>query len=85
MKLLAEDLMTRNVLCVHAGLDLRGYFAWSLMDNLEWSAGFRLRFGIVHVDCATLRRTPKASALWYREVIRTNGASLEDPLPEMAG
>lgn len=70
---------------VDAGLDLRGYFAWSLMDNLEWSSGFRLRFGIVHVDYATLERTPKASALWYREVIRTNGAALEEPLPEPAG
>jgi beta-glucosidase len=69
---------------VEAGLDLRGYFVWSLMDSLEWTAGFGPRFGIVHVDYATLRRTPKASALWYREVIRTNGTSLAAPLPEAA-
>jgi beta-glucosidase len=69
---------------IAAGLDVRGYFAWSLMDNLEWSSGFRLRFGLVHVNYSTLERTPKASALWYREVIRTHGASLAEPLPELA-
>jgi beta-glucosidase len=58
------------------GVDLRGYFAWSLMDNLEWNAGFSKRFGLVHVDFATLERTPKASAGFYREVIATNGAAL---------
>lgn len=62
------------------GVDVRGYFAWSLMDNLEWSSGFSKRFGIVHVDFESLERTPKASAHWYREVIRTNGASLEAPV-----
>lgn len=58
------------------GVDLRGYFAWSWMDNLEWSAGFTHRFGLVHVDFATQRRTLKASGELYREVIRTNGAVL---------
>lgn len=58
------------------GVDLRGYFAWSLMDNLEWSAGFGQRFGLVHVNYATLERTVKASGEFYREVIRTNGAAL---------
>ena len=52
------------------GVDLRGYFAWSLMDNLEWSAGFSQRFGLVHVDFATQQRTIKASGEFYREVIR---------------
>lgn len=61
------------------GVDLRGYFAWSLMDNLEWSAGFSKRFGLVHVDFATLERTPKASARFYREVIETDGAALGEP------
>jgi len=61
------------------GVDVRGYFAWSLMDNLEWSAGFSKRFGLVHVDFESLARSPKASALWYREVIRTHGASIEQP------
>ena len=47
------------------GADVRGYMAWSLLDNLEWSLGFSKRFGIVHVDFATQQRTPKASALYY--------------------
>jgi len=58
------------------GVDVRGYFAWSLFDNLEWAHGFRKRFGIVHVDFATQKRTPKASARFYSEVIRTNGECL---------
>ena len=64
------------------GVDVRGYFAWSLMDNLEWASGFSKRFGLVHVDFETLERTPKASAHWYREVIRSNGASIDAPLAE---
>ena len=59
------------------GVDVRGYFAWSLFDNLEWAHGFRKRFGIVHVDFATQKRTPKASARFYSEVIRTNGECLK--------
>jgi|CXWL01.1.fsa_nt_gi beta-glucosidase len=59
-----------------AGVDVRGYFAWSLLDNLEWSHGFSKRFGLVHVDFATLSRTPKASAHFYRDVARSRGASL---------
>jgi beta-glucosidase len=59
------------------GVDLRGYFAWSLLDNLEWSAGFTRRFGLVHVDFDTQVRTPKASARFYTEVIRSAGAALE--------
>ena len=61
---------------IDRGVDLRGYFAWSLLDNFEWSLGFSKRFGIVHVDFETLERTPKASARFYSEVIRTNGGSL---------
>lgn len=55
------------------GVDLRGYFAWSLMDNFEWAEGYKMRFGIVHVDYTTQQRVPKDSAEWYREVIRRNG------------
>jgi len=55
------------------GVDLRGYFAWSLMDNFEWAEGYAKRFGIVHVDYTTQRRVPKDSARWYQEVIRRNG------------
>lgn len=48
------------------GVDVRGYFAWSLMDNLEWSSGWTMQFGIVRVDPVTCQRTPKDSAHWYR-------------------
>jgi len=58
------------------GVDLRGYFAWSLLDNYEWSQGFSKRFGLVHVDFATQRRTPKRSAWFYRDVIRSSGTVL---------
>jgi beta-glucosidase len=60
------------------GVDLRGYFAWSLLDNFEWSLGYAKRFGLVHVDYQTQRRTPKASARFYADVIRTAGAALFD-------
>jgi beta-glucosidase len=61
---------------IEQGVDLRGYFAWSLLDNFEWSYGYGKRFGIVHVDFDTLERTPKDSALFYAEVIRSHGAVL---------
>ena len=61
---------------IRRGVDLRGYFAWSLLDNFEWSAGFAKRFGIVHVDFQTQLRTPKHSARFYADVIRSNGAVL---------
>ncbi|TDQ01478.1 beta-glucosidase [Labedaea rhizosphaerae] len=62
---------------VRAGADVRGYFAWSLMDNLEWSYGYAKRFGLVHVDFETQVRTPKASAYWYRDTIRRARAAHE--------
>ena len=58
------------------GADIRGYFVWSLLDNFEWAHGYSKRFGIVHVDYATLERTAKASALYYRDIVATNGGSL---------
>jgi len=58
---------------IEAGVPLEGYFAWSLLDNFEWSFGYAQRFGLVHVDYATQRRTPKDSARWYSDVIRRNG------------
>jgi beta-glucosidase len=61
------------------GVDLRGYCAWSLLDNFEWSLGYAKRFGIVHVDYATQKRTPKASARFYADVARSNGACLTNP------
>jgi beta-glucosidase len=58
------------------GCDVRGYMAWSLLDNLEWSLGFSKRFGIIHVDFATQTRTIKASGRHYAQVIASNGQSL---------
>jgi beta-glucosidase len=55
-----------------AGVDLRGYFVWSLLDNFEWAEGYSQRFGLVHVDFATQARTPKASASWFADVATTN-------------
>jgi beta-glucosidase len=54
---------------IDQGVDVRGYFLWSLMDNFEWNSGYAKRFGIVYVDYATQQRTPKASALWYRDFV----------------
>jgi len=54
------------------GAPVRGYFLWSLLDNFEWLDGYGTRFGLMHVDYATLKRTPKLSAAYYSEVIRRN-------------
>jgi beta-glucosidase len=56
-----------------AGVDIRGYFLWTLFDNFEWAWGLSKRFGIIHVDFATQRRQPKDSARWYSRVIAANG------------
>jgi len=63
---------------VAAGVDVRGYFAWSLLDNYEWAWGYHQRFGIVRVDFDTQVRTPKASALWYAAVAKTNTVPARD-------
>ncbi|MFF4913338.1 GH1 family beta-glucosidase [Streptomyces tendae] len=54
---------------IEAGVDVRGYFVWSLLDNFEWAEGYARRFGLVHVDFETLRRTPKASYGWFRDLL----------------
>jgi beta-glucosidase len=54
---------------IGAGVDVRGYFVWSLLDNFEWTEGFYQRFGLVHVDFATQHRMPKESFRWYRDLI----------------
>ncbi|MFY9837425.1 MAG: GH1 family beta-glucosidase [Xanthobacteraceae bacterium] len=54
------------------GVPVRGYFLWSLMDNFEWSSGYAMRFGLIYIDYATLKRTPKLSASFYREVVGRN-------------
>ena len=93
---LPEDVRTlddpRRVAYLHAhlravreaiarGIDVRGYFAWSLMDNLEWAHGFSMRFGLLHVDRVTQRRTAKTSARFLRQAALTHGAVLEGPVP----
>ena len=79
---LRVDYLHRHLRALHAaiaaGVDVRGYMAWSLLDNLEWSLGFSKRFGIVHVDFATQQRTPKDSALAYAKIVASNGAALAE-------
>ncbi len=61
---------------MNKGVDLRGYYAWSLLDNYEWSLGYSKRFGIVHVDYSTQQRTIKSSGRYYASVIASKGAIL---------
>ena len=72
------DYIARHIAAVgealRQGVPMAGYMVWSLMDNFEWASGYAKRFGIVHVDYATLARTPKDSALWYREFLRQQRA-----------
>lgn len=58
------------------GVEVGGYFQWSLLDNFEWAEGYKERFGLIHVDFETLKRTPKDSFDWYAQVIASNGDSL---------
>jgi beta-glucosidase len=58
---------------IEAGVDVRGYYVWSLLDNFEWAWGYSKRFGIVYVDYATQQRIPKESAWWFRDVIARHG------------
>lgn len=64
-----HEHLSATATAIEAGADVRGYFLWSLMDNFEWSWGYTRRFGIVHIDYPTGRRTPKDSARWYAGVI----------------
>ena len=77
---LRVDTYRQNLLACRAaiarGVDLRGFYAWSLLDNFEWSSGYSKRFGVVHVDFETQVRTIKDSGKFYRDVIRTNGGAL---------
>ena len=75
---LRVDYLRKHVKAVYdamvQGADVRGYFAWSLLDNFEWSLGYAKRFGLIHVNYATQKRTLKASARLYSEIIASNGA-----------
>ena len=63
------------------GVDVRGYYAWSLLDNLEWAHGYAVRFGLLHVDRSTQRRTPKTSARFFRQVALSHGSVLDAEVP----
>ncbi|BAM04503.1 GH1 family beta-glucosidase [Phycisphaera mikurensis] len=65
---------------VGEGVPVVGYFHWSVMDNFEWAEGYSKRFGLIYVDYETQERIPKDSYRWYREVVRSRGASLPDTL-----
>lgn len=74
------DFTTRYLRELHRalrdGVEVAGYFHWSILDNFEWAAGYRERFGLIHVDYQTQKRTLKDSAEWYRQVIASNGAAI---------
>ena len=78
---LRVDYLRTHLRAVHdairQGADVRGYFAWSLLDNFEWAHGFSKRFGLFHMNYETLERTPKASSRLYARVIATHGAELD--------
>ena len=61
---------------IEEGAPLKGYMQWSFLDNFEWSDGYSERFGIIYVDYPTLRRIPKDSAVWYKQLIESNGSIL---------
>jgi len=61
---------------VEDGVSVMGYFAWSLMDNFEWAKGYTERFGLIHIDYETQKRTPKDSAYWMKKVFESNGENL---------
>jgi beta-glucosidase len=79
---LRVDYLRKHLGALHAameqGVDVRGYFVWSLLDNFEWSHGYAKRFGIVHVDFETQKRTLKDSALFYARVIASRGHVLNE-------
>jgi len=80
------DYLRKHLRAIHAareaGVDLRGYYVWSLLDNFEWAHGYSKRFGIVHVNFANQERTPKDSARFYSKVIASRGRVLDEPPTE---
>ena len=75
-----ENYLRRYLLALRRaaddGVDVAGYFQWSLFDNFEWAKGYAERFGLVYVDYQTLARIPKESAAWYKSVMAQNGGNL---------
>ncbi len=72
-----RDHLLASHRAIELGVPLAGYFVWSLLDNYEWERGYGQRFGITWVDYATQQRTPKESALWYRQVIEANAVTVD--------
>ena len=70
-----RNAMMWNQRATSEGIPLKGNFYWSAMENFEWTYGFGTRFGLVHVDFKTQKRTPKMSALWFREAARRNAVA----------
>jgi beta-glucosidase len=68
-----KDHLTQIHLAIQSGVPVKGYFHWSFMDNFEWALGYTPRFGLVHIDYNTLRRTVKESGRWFQRVIQANG------------
>lgn len=73
------DFLSRHLRQLHRaiadGVDVQGYFHWSALDNFEWADGYKERFGLIHVDYSTGKRTPKDSYYWYKRIIETRGAA----------
>ena len=70
--------LSAAAVAIEAGVDLRGYYAWSFLDNFEWAEGYSKRFGLVYVDYRTQERIPKSSAHWYRRLISEHQAVVAD-------
>ncbi|CAL0307261.1 unnamed protein product [Lupinus luteus] len=80
------DYMEALSKAVRKGADVRGYLAWSLLDNFEWIYGYTIRYGLHHVDYATQKRTPRLSATWYKQLIANHkGASLSRMIGQQKG
>jgi beta-glucosidase len=71
-----EGYMEQAARAIRDGVNLKGYFIWSLTDNFEWTLGFAKRFGLVYVDYATQQRIIKDSGTWYRDLIRNQSSSI---------
>ena len=69
--------MDECAIAIENGVNLKGYFAWSFMDNFEWASGYEKRFGLHHVDFETGARTPKESAKWFRALLTSSTEGVE--------
>ena len=67
---------------IQEGVDIRGYFYWSLLDNFEWALGMKPRFGLIHVDHKNFTRTPKQSYYYYAEIAKNNGITISSQVNE---